>query len=233
MDRNKDLEDAIQILERHPRFPHVQIRARDRMEELEKAHATIRTYTPQAHLELVLLRYDARAEPFLELVADIEKQNAFLDLLESWGDLAWTEYAGGPPDVVRPASDQDQRALRTIHLRREFWVKAGYQQLVNLCPVQTSSLGSSVSQSRTDAGIYEVFDPIAKERRARVDAYIEEVLRETGRKITRSDIWKLAHYKTRTEFQRWQRNDPVHVNAEANRRFMQVLTTKPLLNSKN
>jgi len=75
---NEDLERAIRILERHPRFAHAQIKARDRLEEIEKAHATIRTYAPQAHLELVLLRLDARAEPFSELVTDIEKQNAFI-----------------------------------------------------------------------------------------------------------------------------------------------------------
>jgi hypothetical protein len=153
---HKDLEAAIQILERHPRFAHAQIKARDRMEELEKAHATIRTYTPQERLELVLRRLDARAEPSSELVTDIEKQNAFIDHLESWGDLAWIEYAGGPPDVVRPATAQDQRALRAIQLRMEFWVKAGYQQVVNAGSGQTSSLenrqagdGNSNASERT------------------------------------------------------------------------------------
>jgi hypothetical protein len=69
---------------------------------------------------------------------------------------------------------------------------------------------------------------IAAERRKAVEAYIDEVLEKTGKRITRTDIWKSAHYKTRTEFERWQRNDQKATRA-ANERFTRLLKEKPHL----
>ncbi len=68
-------------------------------------------------------------------------------------------------------------------------------------------------------------------RRAAVDAYIEEVFRTIAKRITRTDIWKSARYKTRTEFERWQRNDPTdrRKNKTADERFTRILTEKPHL----
>jgi hypothetical protein len=68
-------------------------------------------------------------------------------------------------------------------------------------------------------------------RRVAVDAYIEEVFNRTGKRITRTDIWKSARYKSRTEFERWERDDLEHPNKTANQRFTRILTEKPHLNS--
>lgn len=65
-------------------------------------------------------------------------------------------------------------------------------------------------------------------RRAIVDAYIEEVLTKTSKRITRTDIWKKVGYKTRTEFERWERNDP-KATKTADERFTKILTEKPHL----
>ena len=62
-----------------------------------------------------------------------------------------------------------------------------------------------------------------------VDAYIEEILAKTGKKIRRTDIWKSVGYKTRTEFERWQRRDPAKVNKAADERFTKLLAKKPHL----
>jgi hypothetical protein len=67
------------------------------------------------------------------------------------------------------------------------------------------------------------------DRRSAVDAYIQEVLEKTGRKITRADFWRAAGYKTRTEFERWQRCDPKHKNEAADKAFTRILTKKPHL----
>jgi hypothetical protein len=67
------------------------------------------------------------------------------------------------------------------------------------------------------------------DRRAMVDAYIEEVLSKTGKKISRTDIWKSVGYKTRTEFEKWQRRDPTKVNKAADERFTKMFTEKPHL----
>ena len=57
------------------------------------------------------------------------------------------------------------------------------------------------------------------DRRRAVDAYIEEVHSRTGKRITRTDIWKSARYKTRTEYERWERNDQENENRTAHERF--------------
>jgi hypothetical protein len=67
------------------------------------------------------------------------------------------------------------------------------------------------------------------DRRAMVNKYIEDVFRIKGKRITRTEIWKMAKYKSRTEFERWERNDPKNPNKAANERFMRILTEKPHL----
>jgi len=67
------------------------------------------------------------------------------------------------------------------------------------------------------------------DRRAAVDAYIDEVFNRTGKRITRTDIWKKAGYKSRTEFERWERNDPNRPNKAAHENFTRILSEKPHL----
>jgi hypothetical protein len=57
----------------------------------------------------------------------------------------------------------------------------------------------------------------------------EEVLRKTGKKLTRAAIWRAAGYRARSEFERWERNDSKYPNQEAHRRITTVLTDKPHL----
>jgi hypothetical protein len=66
-------------------------------------------------------------------------------------------------------------------------------------------------------------------RRAIVDAYIEEVFRKKGERITRKDIWRQAGYQTRTEFERWERQDQRYPNQTADENFSRVLREKPHL----
>jgi len=65
----------------------------------------------------------------------------------------------------------------------------------------------------------------AAERRKAVQACIDEVFEKTGKRITRKDIGTSAQYSTRTEFERWKRNDPKATRA-ANERFVQLLQEK-------
>lgn len=66
------------------------------------------------------------------------------------------------------------------------------------------------------------------DRRAAVDAYIAEVFDRTNEKISRKDIWKSARYRTRSEFERWQRC-AANTTKVAHERFARVLTEKPHL----
>jgi hypothetical protein len=72
-----------------------------------------------------------------------------------------------------------------------------------------------------------VEDKPIKDRRAAVDSYIETMHRKTGRKITRAQIWRSAGYKTRSEFERWERND-LRATAAARRNFTRILEGKNL-----
>jgi hypothetical protein len=67
----------------------------------------------------------------------------------------------------------------------------------------------------------------AAQRRAAVDAYIEEVFEKTGKRIRRTDIWKMAGYKDATDFQRWQRKNRTTPPAE--KAFARILSRKPHL----
>ena len=71
-------------------------------------------------------------------------------------------------------------------------------------------------------------DPIAAERRRRIDNYIKEVFKISRKRITRKDIWESAKYKTATEFQRWQRNEPRSTPA-IDELFTEILEKKPHL----
>jgi hypothetical protein len=69
------------------------------------------------------------------------------------------------------------------------------------------------------------------DRRKAVDAYIAEVYSRTGKRITRTDIWKSLHYKSRTEFERWESRWYEKMgkkpNAAENRRITDFLREKP------
>lgn len=71
------------------------------------------------------------------------------------------------------------------------------------------------------------------DRHQAVDAYIEEVLKATGERITRTDIWKKAGDKSRAEFERWEsgwyERKGRRANKAANRRFTRILSEKPHL----
>lgn len=71
------------------------------------------------------------------------------------------------------------------------------------------------------------------DRRAAIDAYIEQVFKATGKHMTRTDIWKGTGDKSRAEFERWEsrwyeRRDR-KPNKAANLRFTRILTEKPHL----
>jgi hypothetical protein len=68
----------------------------------------------------------------------------------------------------------------------------------------------------------------ADDRKVAVQNYLDEVFRKTGQRITMTDIWKKAGYKSRTEFERWIKRDPRATSA-AHRNMSRVLTEKPHL----
>ena len=71
------------------------------------------------------------------------------------------------------------------------------------------------------------------DRQQTVDGYISEVLRIAKKRLTRADLWKSQHYKTRTEFERWEsywyERRQKRPNQAAHERFTRMLREKPHL----
>ncbi len=88
-------------------------------------------------------------------------------------------------------------------------------------------LGGQTGSSPTRRGASK--GKARNDNKAAVDEYIAEVLEKTEKKITKKDIWVSAGYSTRTEFERWQRNDPKRRNPSAAAKFKKILTEKPHL----
>jgi hypothetical protein len=66
---------------------------------------------------------------------------------------------------------------------------------------------------------------ISQDRRAEIDAFIGSVLEKTGKRITRTDIWRVAGYSDATQFERFQRNQNVSKGSLAT--FGRVLRLSP------
>jgi hypothetical protein len=64
------------------------------------------------------------------------------------------------------------------------------------------------------------------QNRAAIDEFIRKVRDTTGRKITRTDIWTAANYTNRTDFERYQRDDP-RTTDTARAKFSHVLKMQP------
>jgi hypothetical protein len=80
--------------------------------------------------------------------------------------------------------------------------------------------------ARIEAGVVtDDREANGKSWNARIDGFIE-TLSKTGRKITRKHIWMVAGYKSRTEFERFQRCDP-RTTKSAAASFQRVLSMKP------
>jgi hypothetical protein len=59
-----------------------------------------------------------------------------------------------------------------------------------------------------------------------VEDYIQEVLAKTGKRITKKEIWTAAGYNSRTEFERWERQDGKRPNSAAHETFTRMLTVE-------
>jgi hypothetical protein len=101
-----------------------------------------------------------------------------------------------------------------------------YEGFLLASPLNDTAQGSLVQNNANSA---QSADSKLTDRRSTVKAYIEEVRGKTGRRITKKDIWKEAGYQTRTEFERWERQDPKHRNKAAEENFARILREKPHL----
>jgi len=227
-------EEAIRLFESHVDFAKAQVRMRERMEAAARdAPADARCHGTKARLEQVLYRFDIRAETFFELVSDIRTQNAFMAMLKNLERFAYEEYTGYPPEILQPTSAELLAACEMIHAKVQRWIYEGYKRLDSPSQTQPEPKREPVTNEDEVLAPRPGTDPNhsydGSGRRAAVDEYIEEVFSKTKKRITRKDIWTAARYKSRTEFERWERNDQKNPNQSAHERFTKILKEKPHL----
>ncbi len=95
--------------------------------------------------------------------------------------------------------------------------------------LRTDEKQAEASRAQNSANSAQNVESKSTDRRTMVKAYIEEVRSKTGKRITKKDIWSKAGYQTRTEFERWERQDGKHPNQAADENFTRILREKPHL----
>jgi hypothetical protein len=126
-------EDAIKLFELHPDYPRIQVRMRERMEEVRRNMSpAARGFGSRERLEHVLGLLDIGAESFCDLVSDNRTQNAFMILLHRMELDTYQEYTGWPIERLRPDSAQAYADLEAIHAKTQWWTKKGYERLEKL-----------------------------------------------------------------------------------------------------
>jgi hypothetical protein len=177
-----------------------------RVEDLRKPVSGVRPSGWQEHMGTTWRLFDHPRHAVL-----FSKATKLIDALE---------------DVHEPYWEQFLSSLNKAMSRRTLTLLA--KALKRLCGPKAATSGAGAGSV---LGAEHNADRV--DRRALVDAYIEEVFRKVGKRITRTDIWKSAKYKSRTEFERWERywyeRRGLKPNRAANERFTQILTEKPHL----
>jgi hypothetical protein len=166
--------------------------------------------------ELAGKLYDSFARPRIDLVRGRED-------LATW----FFEQDTYLSHIVLPClfplnlSESDLRAIRLTVTARGEHLKS--QILRRLGETEGAKAESPVSAPSANPK-----SSIAAQRRALIDAYVEEVYRLREKRITRAAIWKAAGYKTRTQCERWERDDPRQTKL-VHQHIMRVLREKPHL----
>ncbi|HLN02701.1 MAG TPA: hypothetical protein VK335_25655 [Bryobacteraceae bacterium] len=165
----------------------------------------------RAHYNSFLVRnYEAIPkwyEPYLHEVRNGIIQEAE-KLLSKW------------PDLV--AQGFREKLAANLLGRLHHWKPAAMKRARELGVSPSANSGEVATSGNRTVG---VGNHESKQRRALVNSYIDEVFRETKKHITRKDIWQSARYKTRTEFERWERADR-RATKTSNERFTRLLTVE-------
>ena len=190
----------------------------DYLAQIARATGTKRQERQELIVEWAEKLYDARVQRRIGLV-------------KSWGDVSLLRadlflfQSATVMPLLAPVhpDDFEIEAVRVaLEGRESDWLA----DVVPHLPAE----GAAAENSGADASAAPdaVKDPIAVQRKARVDEYIAEVLRVKKKRLSRTDIWKAAGYGDATAFERWQRNDS-RTTKRDDRAFSKILTEKPHL----
>jgi hypothetical protein len=205
-------EDAIKLFELHPDYPRIQVRMRERMEEVRRnLSPAARGFLSRERLEHVLRLLDICAESFCELVSDNRAQNAFMVLLHRMELDTYQEYTGWPIGRLRQESDAD---IEAIHAKTQWWTKKGYERLERLSDagrkITRKQIGTAAGKPTTpnpaDLGLLvpgtEEHDRIQEALEANWKA--EQADPERRRKNQRRNADLQAAYDRRSELPGWR-----------------------------
>src|ERR1035437_8086595 len=156
--RRQDLKRAVDVQKRHPGFPAAQVQILERTKELEGGLTEDQTrWCSPARLETVLRLLDIRAAAYLQLVIDMESQEAFMTVLNELGRQAWLELTGHPIEVLHPLPGDKQ--LHAINQRIGHWLGEGYKRLLP-------------SAAGLRSGVDAAFAPVASGDQATQDGHV-------------------------------------------------------------
>jgi hypothetical protein len=163
------------------------------------------------HSEACAAIFDLWARAWSPLAA-YQSSEAHITLLDSLAEWVIDQWVNYPKRWIPASLVVDVRARVT---ERKFHWTAEALKLARETPVRVAGIASSQPRAAE-----------ASTRRASVDAYLAEASARTGKPVTRTDFWKAAGYRSRTEFERWQRADPRTTDA-ARRAFERILRDRP------
>ena len=205
-------EDAIKLFELHPDYPRIQVRMRERMDEVRRNMSpAARGFLSRERLEHVLRLLDICAESFCELVSDNRAQNAFMVLLHRMELDTYQEYTGWPIGRLRQESDAD---IEAIHAKTQWWTKKGYERLEKLSDAGRkitrkqiwTAAGKPTTPNPADLGLLvpgtEEHDRIQEALEANWKA--EQADPERRRKNQRRNADLQAAYDRRSELPGWR-----------------------------
>jgi hypothetical protein len=234
----KTLEEAIRAFELHPEFARVQCGVYEETQRLVDGVGPALPGTTERR-ECALKLFDIRATAFLGLVTDTQAQNAFCDLLAALEPLAWLEYIGHSPDVLRPCGVESLAFVEAIHTRAQRFANEGYKRLAGPNPTEALSIlrsTATVSAPEPAGTVNEMNMATTAPRaavvqiglspRKRVEAFLEAASTRALSKVTKTMFWKAAGYAEATPFEDFQEGKP-RTSKAAQRSFERLLAMSP------
>jgi len=137
------LRKAVDFFEPHQDFPAVQVEIHDRIADLMKEMA-VQPFNTEERMQSTLKIVDIYAEVHLRLVADMDSQKAFRDILTGIGFLAGEAYAGVALEhmFILPQN------VARIQGRVNHWINEGFKYLVSLRTSASQTTFAPQAESR-------------------------------------------------------------------------------------
>ena len=147
---SRPVEDAIRLFEASPEFPATQVWIHDRMRRLTASlKGDYRVYGSKPRVRLALGNLNIRAAAFLRLVSNIEKQNAFMVLLDELELFAWIDFIGVVPTNILAGAPT---IAAGIERRKRWWRRQGYRHLANLSAAAPSEIAVNAKHEQPVRG---------------------------------------------------------------------------------